>query len=360
MIGGTLVAGGGISSVLQACGGEAEQAGDATAVTRAQVENASGQIRVLNYPIYQQPELNAGPVQAEYTETGAASSLISKVRLTREGLDMTVSGANIMPQLYPLDRLAAIETSVLSNYDSISSTVSDAPIFSNDGSVYAVPFAVSVGFAAWDSSTVPEPTSSDDLLGPDYAGTIGILNESDSLIGIAQALGFDINNFTVDDLDQCVDFLDNLKPNIKTLFAYGEDLQLLSRGDIAVSLWTYGSVLTDTQANNPQVRANFLGSTSYVDSWSILNGADYPASLAWIDNTLSKPSQLAIVKTTGGYPVLPSAYDPSLYPPELRDLTLDEALEQSPPNPGVPSEGDGLVTRDLLDETWTDFRASFI
>jgi spermidine/putrescine-binding protein len=358
-IGGTLLASGGLSGLLTACGGD-RAGSSATDVTESDVRNATGTINVLTFSFYQVPALNSGSVTGDFASLANPAELLTKSRSVDLGLDVVNSASNVMDQLYALERLVPIDADVISNYDRLEPTLRNDPVFSQGDEVFAVPFAVAVGFTAWDSDTVSEPTSAEDLLDPAYEGSIGLINESDTLIVIAKLLGFDVNNFTLEDLDEVKAYLEELKPNVKTLFVFGDEVQLFARGDIAVAFQTFGTLLTRAQQSNPAIQGNLVGSLSYVDTWSILDGADVPASLNWINHSLNEDAQVALVEASGGYPSVSKALDPSLYPPELQDLTLAEVIKQSPPNPGVPTEGDGLVTRDVLDTTWNEYGASFV
>lgn len=356
--GGAVAGSGALATVLQACGGGGQSAQSST-VSAKQVKDATGSINVLTYTFYQVPELNSGPVTAKFTAEGSTSDVIAKVRSPSSGLEVMNSGPSSLVPLYALERLVPIETELIPRYGTIDPTLSGSSTLKHEGKVYAVPFMVSIGLAAWDGSVVPEPTSSAGLLGSAYKGSIGVVDESDTLITFAELLGFDITHFTTDNLEAVMSYLEELKPNIRTLYAFGEEVQLFGRKDIAVALWSYGSLVTEAQKVNPDVKGNLLASNSYVDCWSVLEGSDMAAALSWIDGTLSVESQRALSAASGSLAVVEKAHDPSLLPPELRQYTLAELLEKSPINVGVPLEGEGLVTRDIMDNAWSEFTSSF-
>lgn len=356
IVGGALVAGGGLSGLLSACG---DKGAAPTSVTEQDVRNASGTISVTAFSFYEAPELNAGPVKAKYTDLGTTIEIVSKIRPVNSGFDVSSTGPNLMRELFAIDRLIPLDTELLTNYAALDPSVRDDPLYFKDGAAYAVPFMVSVGFTAWDSDKVPEPKSADDLLDPVYKDSIALLDGADVLIFIDKLLGFDNRHFTLGDLEKVKAYFEELKPNIKTLFAFGDEVQLFGRGDIAVAYQTYGSLLNSAQKANPAVKGNFLGSNTYADSWSIVKGADVAASLNWINNAISLKGQRALAESSGGFPPLGRARNPSLDPGPLHGLTPKEVLSKSPVNPGVPVEGDGLVTQDILENTWSELKASF-
>ena len=206
---------------------------------------------------------------------------------------------------------------------------------------------------------MPEPTDADALLDKAYAKMIGIADSPDTLVAFNRLLGNPIDEFTTEQLDQVMDYLDKLRPNVRTLYQYGEESDLLARGDLGVAFQTFGSLLGAAQTANADVKGNFVGSVSFADCFSILGDGDVVKATAWIDNALGMAGQKALQTASGSYPVLPAATDPKALPPLLAETPLDELLEKAPIDEGVPVKGDGLVTRDSLTETWNDFKASF-
>ncbi|MBK5233372.1 MAG: extracellular solute-binding protein [Thermoleophilia bacterium] len=355
----TLVLSGSLGTVLQACGGSSDSS-QTTSLTAKEISNASGTITVLTFSFYEAPAFNSGPVTAKYAEISSGDEVIAKVRNSM-GIDVTATGTNVVGQLLDIDALDPIDTGLIENYTEIDKDVREQPIFTRNGDVYAVPMTITPGFTAWNSDEVDEPKTADGLLDSQYRDRVGLYDDSGTVIQFAQMLGFDIYNFTLEDLDSVKEYMDQLKPNVKTIFVFGDEVQLFARDDISVAFQTFGSLLTSIQENNPAVSSNYLGSLSFVDAWSIPTGATTAAGMNWINNTLTVRSQKSLVKTAGTLPTVPGAIKPEEYPAGLSEPSLSALLKVAPPIPSAPVEGadEGLVTLDVLQKTWSDYKASF-
>jgi len=272
-----------------------------------------------------------------------------------------------MSALGTLDVLQPIDTTLLSNYQSIPESLRDDPTWQNaNGDIVAVPFAVSVNVTAFDTSVVSEPTALDDLLTAEYAGGIGLFDTPDIIAQIAVAQGVeDTTKITQAEFDRAMQFLVELRPNVTAFFGFGEDVQLFNRGDIVLSLSSFGSILTEAIEQNPAIEWNLLAETTFIDAWSVLDLESDAEALNWIDRTISAEGQTAIVDESGAYPVAPDAIealtafgDP--VSSKLGGLSLDEILEQAPIARGFAAEAEGdVVTIDEATRAWNDYKASF-
>lgn len=355
--GSVVLVGSGLSGLLVACGGSPDDTASPAKVSRAAVAGATGTTGVLTFSFYEAPALNSGKVQAKYSTISSADEILAKVRSRANRLQVINSGANIMSEIYAVDAVQPIPVAALPNYSEIEPTLRDNPIFSKDGQIYAVPFAVSPGLLAWDSAKVPEPKTADDLLMPVYRDKIGLYNDAEMILMVHRLLGGSLTKVTSTDAKSAVDYLDKLKPNIKTIYEFGQEVDLFGRGDIAVATQTFASLVISARKARASVKANLLGSFSFVDSWSIAEGAKLPEALSWINHSLSPAGQKALQEASGGYPSVPTGTNTALLPDELRKLTLADLLKSAPVNQGVPVSGDGLATRTTIQTAWNDFKA---
>ncbi len=152
----------------------------------------------------------------------------------------------------------------------------DSPAWRNgDDQVVAIPFAAVPTLTVYDSDEVPEPKTLEELLDPAYEQAIGIYDDPTTIAQIAAAQGVeDTSQMTQEDLDRAMDLLEQMRPNIKTFFDFGEDTQLFNRGDIQVAIGSFGTSIIPAFENNPSLKFNFVGEATYVDAWSIVGDPD--------------------------------------------------------------------------------------
>jgi putative spermidine/putrescine transport system substrate-binding protein len=357
-----------LSLGVAACGSsDSSSETSASTLTANQVKNAGGTIDVAGWQFYEDAKAqDAGAVKADWTYIATDNDIITNARSGK--VDVLNSSGPQMPPLLALGALAPIDTSLLSNYSSITPGLRDDPLWQNDkGEVVAVPLGVAPIFTAWDSSKVPEPKTVNDLLDPVYKDSIAMFDAPEEIGKIATAQGVkDTTKMTHEEMDKALAFLDKMRPNIKTIFQIGEDAQLFNRGDISVSFSSFGTGLGKIVQENPDIKFNFTGQTSFVDAWSILGDPNNAAALNWINQTISLEGQKAIVGVSGDYPVVPGAVsalkafgDP--VSEKLSTMSLDEILKQAPPSQGFAAEANGkdIVTLDEVTRAWDEFKASF-
>lgn len=356
-IGGGLLLAGGAGPLLAACG-SSDPGKTGPAVTTSDVANATGSVTALAFSFYQAKELNAGRVKAKFASIASVDELTAKLRSKSTKLDVANTGANIMEEMYALERLAPIPVDALPGYQNIDADLRNDPIFSRNGEVYAIPFAVTPGLTCWDSGRADEPTTAEDLLKPAYRKRIGVSDGSGSILGFHRMLHGHVTPFSKKELKETLDFMKELKPNIRTFYGFGQESALFGQNEIDISVVSYGSLLAATRKVNKDVKANFLGSMSYVDTWSVVKGADMPKALSWISQSLTPAGQAALQVASGGYPSVGADLDTSLLPAELKDTTLADLRKLSPVNSGTPVKGDGATSTDVQ-RAWADFKAGF-
>jgi spermidine/putrescine-binding protein len=351
-----------VSGVLSACGGSSSStggsstsAGGGAQVTAKQVSEASGTINYLGWQFYQVPEMDSGPVKAHWTYIGNVGQLISAPKLPN-AFDVYNPGAGIMPPYFAEKAIAPIPTHLLGNYEKIPAWLRDYFVF--NGQVYGVPLAVTPSMVSFDTARVPPVTSINDLLKPEYKGLIGLYDNDEEVIpAVGRGLGIDLfKPLTHDELTQCMNFLNKLKPQVKTFYETGGEVQLYQNGDIAVAFLTFGSLVTASQKARPKVKYNYLDAINSIDCLSVTPWADLPKSIAWIDHQITVPVQTAIAKHSGANPVVPGA-STGLSGPGVLPL---EKLKAFPPNPNLPVKESGdVVTEPELQQAWTSYKQSF-
>jgi spermidine/putrescine-binding protein len=334
-------------------------------VSTAEVRSASGQVEVAGWQYYQDPEVqDAGAVSSKWSYLSTGPDIITKARSGE--FDVVDSETSAMAALKTLDVVAPIDTSLLSNYDSIEAGLRASETWKQEGKVIGVPFSVTPSMTSFDTSEVQEPKTLDDLLKPEFADGIAIYDDPAVIGGIAMAQGVeDTTKMTHEQLEKVMGFLEEMHPNVKTFYQFGEEIPLYARGDIVASIGSFGSVLAKEIEADPAVEFNFLGEITYTNGWVAPDGADMPAALNWIDRTLTPAGQKSIVENAGDYPAVPAArkYLEALDDPvseELSRYTLPEVLEMAPELHGYAAEGHGdIVSIDEVTRAWDEYKASF-
>jgi spermidine/putrescine-binding protein len=348
------------------CGGSSGSSSSTPAVSASEVANAKGNLAMAGWQYYEDPSVqDAGPVKTKWTYLSSGPDTITKARSGQ--FDLVSTASDSIAALAALNVLQPIDTSLITNYDKIAPELRDDPAWRNsDGQVIAVPFSVTPAVDAYDTSRVPVANTLNDLLRPVYANGIALYDDPATVGQIAVAQGVkDTRHLTQAELDRAMSFLEKLKPNVKTFFQSGQEVQLLNSGAVDVVVGTFGTILAAAIKNNPSIRFNSIASGSFPNTWSIGRTNNVPADLNWINRTLTPEGQKAIVKVSGDYPAIPSGL------PALRALgdpvstalskkTLNQVLKEAPVFHGYSavSHGDQVGIEDVT-RAWDQYKASF-
>jgi spermidine/putrescine-binding protein len=359
--GGAVMLGGSLSAFLASCGGD--DGGDASSslitASADEIKNATGRIDVLGFQFYQDDKVhNAGKVKAKWAYTQDQANIPAKVK-PDGAFDVADVTPGILLQMLEIDRLAPIDTEALSNYADLSPVLTETPTLMKSGSsdVYAVPFTAVAAQTAWDSKQVPEPRAMEDLLKPVYKGKVGFVDSAIAPIVIAYGLGLsgdEPQQFGARELDQVKQFMEELKPQIKTVYAVGDEINLMTRGDIAVATQTIKSFFSDS----PNVKFNDVGATTFIDAWGVMPGAEPAPALQWLDQFISVDGLRAVSKLAFSLPANPAAQD--VLPANLQ-ISLEDTVAGAPILGQLPTKGDDKqVGNEELLQVWSDFKASFV
>jgi spermidine/putrescine-binding protein len=359
ILGGAVVASGSLAGLLSACGGSGSDSTSGAAITAADLKAAKGTIKGYGWGSEFVPKMNAGPVKAKWTEIGGDAAQIPTKIKPAGSFDVFTSNAGQMNQYFAIDRLAPIDTSLLTNYGSVNKTLREDPAWrGEDGKIYAVPLILGSALMAWNSKDVAEPKSLQDLLKPEYEGAIGLYDDYQMIATVAQGLGLpQPPNLTKDHLAQIKEYLEELRPQVKTFYPFGGEAQLFGRGDIAVAYNTFASLIVNEKKSDPNLRTSYLSSVTYADALSILAGDNEVEALAWIDQVLALPAMTELAEF-GQAPTSVEAANVGLskeVAPELSELA-----KLSPFVGPFPVEDDGdKVTVQEATASWSEYKASF-
>jgi putative spermidine/putrescine transport system substrate-binding protein len=356
-----------LAAAVAGCGGGSSGSSDsgeaAAGLTPQKIKQASGTVKVLGWQQYDVPKaLNTGSVTTKWTPIATSDEIPLKIKPSGS-FDLFTSGSNIMTTLYATNRLAPIDTSLLPNYQGVPARLRDDPAWKGpNGKVYAVPFAVTPGVTGYDANRTAEPKTMNDLLSPSLKGQIGVYDDPVTLLSFAEGLHIGDpahpERITPAQLNQVSAWLKKFKPQVKTLYQYGGEVQLFSRGDIKVAFPTYGSLVLSSSKNGARVEPSLLGAVSYADALSVVDDAHMPAAYQWMNHALAKPVQEKMATAALTNSVVGQAKGL----PGPLNAPLTDILQKAPvvgPIPPLSKPGYKYVSHEDLVKAWNEFKGSF-
>ena len=166
----------------------------------------------------------------------------------------------------------------------------------DDGNWLAIPFTFAPLGITYDSSKV-SPTSYADLLDPELTGLVGIPDVPGLHVQAASAaLGYDAESLTPEQLEEVIAFMQEIWGQARVLSpSFGDIIGLLASGEISAAYGGYPGLGAFTE--NPDIKTIFPteGTFSFVDVYSIPEGADNrQAALDFINAMLDPANNAAI------------------------------------------------------------------
>jgi spermidine/putrescine-binding protein len=239
------------------------------------------------------------------TYAGSSDEMFAKFRAGRgRTYDIISASGDITERLYKANLVRPIDTSKLTNYDTIFSSFQGGEWNTFDGKPYGVTFAWGPNVLVYNTEQVKTtPTSWDILFDPQYAGKITIPDNPMTIADVALWLGkanpYDLSD---QDLAEVKEKLLELRPQIRKFWTTaGELANLFQSGEVVLA---HAWPLTYTQlseADFPVGSASPKGKlTGWTDSWMISrNSPNVDAAYQWIDYILSGDGQKGVMDVTG-------------------------------------------------------------
>jgi spermidine/putrescine-binding protein len=354
-----------LSSVLAACGDDGEPTGTPddtpveTGLTAEQVKSATGQVSILSWEWYQVDDAQVpSGINAKWAYLATNEDTITKTQQAG-AFDVIGIFQGQLVQLRSLDRIEPIDTSLLSNWSGMDQMFQDTEVVRSDGQVYAVPFQWGYAYFVYDRGQTAEPTSFDFLKSADLKGKIGVPDDPYAVITTFASLnGFETpNQLMPDQFEQLLDSMNEFKPQLRTIYTYGEAPQLLSREDIAIAFPEFGPTVLAAQDAGADAELTLLNAWSYVDCLMIVRGTtNLAGSYRWIDQSIGEPAQAATSEQSLAFPIVQAAV--TVLPKPLQYSAPDEILSQAPLLPGVPiTDADGYVPYQEWLNAWNEYKA---
>lgn len=341
---GAVVLAGPLASILAACssggnGGAASGSASATfsaGVTAAEIQSATGTVKVLGWQWYQVPQEDPTGVKAKWGYLAANEDTITKTQQPGSYDIVTIFQGEI-DQLLAVDRIVPIDISLIPTFTGLDQMFQDAQVVRRNGLVYGVPFQWGYAYQVYDARQMSAPTSYSDLTSPSLKGKVGVPDDPYAVItSFAALIGIPKpNQMTPDEFQKVQDAMNAFKPQLRTVYTYGEAPQLLGRQDIAIAFPEFGPTVIAAKDAGADAKMNLLSAWSYVDCLMIIKStASLAAAYKWINAAIAHPAQLALAKSSGAFPVDDTAVKG--LPAELQYSNPSEVLTQAPLLPGPP------------------------
>lgn len=365
---GYLAASGVLAQFLAACGEGTEASGDGQGLTSEDVESATGTVKVLVWEGYENPDAfssvdNDLTIEAAYL--AANEDTLTRTE-TAGAFDLITIYQGMIDPLLQLDRIQPVDTTLLTNFDTLFATFRDSEALRRDGNLYGVPYTWGTMMVLYDAGAMNAPQTFDDLMAADLRGKVGMPDDAYAVITtFARYAGFeDANSLTADQLDEVMALLERFKPQLLSIASnYGELPAMYQRNEIVASVpdWTPTAVAARDAGLDIQQTIPDEGAFSFVDSWMRVNGAENAAAAyRMMDQAISAESQVVIAGSTGLGIVNQEAVD-QLDTETQQAWNYGELVsnfESAPLYDGAPIEADGDVTTfQQWTEAWEAFKA---
>ncbi|MBM3585646.1 MAG: extracellular solute-binding protein [Alphaproteobacteria bacterium] len=357
----------GVGAAALLAGGGVLASRPAAAVTRADVDAATGEVNILAWEGYE-PEDAFKDLAVTVKRSFVAQNDDTITKTGNPGdFDLMTIFQGQLSALIKLDRIQPIDTTLLNHYGELFPFFREDPSLQRAGKVYAVPIAWGPIIVCYDEDQTAKPESYRDLMAPALKGKVAMVDDAYAGIStFARFAGFeDANRLTHAQLDDVMKLAAEFKPQLLTIApSYGEIPSMFKRGEIAASIVDIMNTVAAARADGKKVSGTVPkeGGISYVDCWEMVTGAANPAgAYAVIDATISPAGQAIIGNYTYLGMVNPNALPDidaainELYPYD----DLDAAFKLAPLFGGAPidDEGGTLATHPEWVQRWSEFKA---
>lgn len=339
-----------LSGLLAACGSTAET---------TSVGAASGAVNVLGWTDYNAPELNVDGISANWTPLTMSSDLYTKTQQAGT-FDIGMPTSFLFGTMLDLDLVEPLDEDRLPNLKNIDPGLDMSWARAQDGKLYAVPLLTYWSYAIWDKAVTSQPQTFEDLMKPELKGKVGLLDDQITMNILAALTGdYDGGPFTEEKLDEVLDMLERLRPQVGSVYPFGGSVNLFSRKEISVTIHSNLPEIRHVREAGVDAGAGFFGTYIGVDGLCMIKGAKNPdAVYDYLDHSLTAEVQAAVTAESGTAVTVKGAEDmASDVVTEFGGVSniLENGLILSP----IPAESsDGVVGFSEMSQVWQEFKES--
>jgi spermidine/putrescine-binding protein len=329
------------AAVLAACSSGNSSTGGAAATKRLTLDDvlhAKGTVKILGFSGYQVSANNPPGVTSQWGYNTTNEQIITKTVIPGT-FDFVIIYQGEIDQLRELNRIQPVDISLLPNWHDMDPFFQNTQLIRRNGQVFEVPYHWGYGYCEYNVK-VPPPHSFDDLMIPMLRKKIALPDDPYAVITtFAIILGvlkppYPTNNLTRDQLNEVLDALNRLKPQVVSIIQYGEEPPLFAREDILVNLPAYSNSFLQSRRAGAHVSYTLLGAFTYVDGFQILN-PDYAlaGTYDYINRALTTPAQMASTKSSLAFPVNNAAI--GALPKAMQYTSVPQIFREAPLMAGV-------------------------
>lgn len=261
-------------------------------------------VNVLNWSSYIPSEVlydfekEAG-IKVNYSTYSSNEELLAKISSAKKGTYDLIFPSDYMVQIMK-DRqiIEKLDKSKLSNVVNLNTKYMNLEFDENNE--YSIPFLVASTVISVNRSKVNKFINSyNDLLDPCFKNSIVLVDDQRIIIGMALlALGYDMNTVDQKALNKALDWLKELKPNIKGYDSDSPKNYLISEEATAAVIWNAEAALASEENSNIETVFPMEGFAISMDNFAIPSGArNKEAAYKFIDYILRPEVMKKIVES---------------------------------------------------------------
>lgn len=237
------------------------------------------EVNILNWSSYIPDEVirdfeNETGIKVNYSTYSSNEELLAKVSNVKEGTyDLIFPSDYMVEVMINKNLLSKIDKSMLKNIDNINPLYLN--LYYDLNNTYSLPFISASVLISKNNSCINDNIKSyNDLLNPKYKDNIVLIDDQRIIIGMALlSLGYDVNTTNINELDEALEWLEKLKPNIKAYDSDSPKSFLITDEACIGVIWNAESALANFYNNNivsiyPE-EGNFIS----IDNFAIMKGS---------------------------------------------------------------------------------------
>ena len=212
-------------------------------------------------------------IKVNYGTYSSNEELLAKISSSKPGTYDVIFPSDYMVELMiNKNMLSKLDTSRLTNYKNIDKVFLKQSYDKNNS--YSLPFLLATSVIAYNSENVNDIYDYRDLAREDYKNDIVLLDDERITIGpFLQALGYDINDYNDNHLEEAYQFYNSFKDNIKAFDSDSPKSFLITNETNIGVLWNAEAILARDQNPNIIIVYPNSGYALSMDNYVITKGA---------------------------------------------------------------------------------------